>query len=195
MKKPIGLVLAGGAGRRLGRSKADLRLQGVSLASRAATKLVEFCSGVLVSVPPGADNPAPGFAALEDAAPAGRGPLAGLDAAFGATSDADLLVLACDYPHVGPKLLRAIVTQGGDEPLTLVSGRDGRDHPLVALWGRPLAGPVRRAVERGAYRVRDLVAEVRVCRIGSERLPEVDLERELVNVNRPQDLDALDGAD
>ena len=91
MMKPIGLVLAGGAGRRMGRAKGGLRgAGGPTLALRAAEALAPICRGVLISVRPGSDNPAPGYPAVEDPPPAGRGPLAGIQAALESTDGADL---------------------------------------------------------------------------------------------------------
>ena len=82
MAQTIGLVLAGGAGRRMGRSKGDLDLDGANLAERAARTLWPLCSSVVISIAPGARNPTPRFAAVEDEGPAFRGPLAGILPAF-----------------------------------------------------------------------------------------------------------------
>lgn len=194
MDTPIGLVLAGGSGRRLGRTKGDLRIDGRPLALRAAEALMPVCGGVLVSVGRGAENPAPGYPAIEDAAPAGRGPLAGIDAAFAVTGEADLLVLACDYPRVTPALLRRLLQRadaGAD--LVLVRDPDGFDHPLVALWRRGMQEGVRDALRCETFRVGRLVEVSAVQRLGPDVFPECDLRRELTNVNRPADLDRFGG--
>jgi molybdopterin-guanine dinucleotide biosynthesis protein A len=189
----IGLVLAGGIGRRLGRTKGDLRVGGRPLALRAAETLASVCRGVLVSVGPGAENPAPGYPAVEDDPPAGRGPLAGIDAAFARTGEADLMVLACDYPRVMPALLRRLLERADrDAALVLVRDGKGRDHPLVALWRLEMQARVRDALRRGAFRVADLVGASAAQRLGPDVFPGIDLERELANVNRPGDLDRLD---
>ena len=158
--KPIGLVLAGGAGRRMGRAKGALSLDGRPLAVRAATALAEVCRGVLISIAPGSANPAPGFPAVEDPPPAGRGPLAGIHAGFESSADADLLVLACDYPRVGPELLRGLTERAGEgyDIVMLASRRPERDHPLVALWSRATRDRVRDALQREQLAVRALAA-------------------------------------
>jgi molybdopterin-guanine dinucleotide biosynthesis protein A len=192
MSAPIGVVLAGGGGRRLGRPKGGLRVEGRPLAQRAADALAPVCRGVLISVGAGAANPAPGYPAIEDPAPAGRGPLAGVDAAFGATEGADLLVLACDYPRVDTALLRHLLERAERRAeLVLIRDAAGRDHPLVALWRRPMEGRVRRALSSRAFRVSDLVRASPVQRLGAEAFPGVDLGRALTNVNRPGDLEGL----
>ncbi len=189
MVAPIGLVLAGGAGKRMGRAKGDLLVGGRPLALRAAQLLAPLCEGVLISVGPGRANPAPGYPVVEDAGPAGRGPLAGIDAAFAATSAADLLVLACDYPQMGSELLRALLAQAvpGDE-LVLPRDSAGRDHPLVALWRRVTHARVSAALRRAAFRVDAIVAGSKVRRLDPAAFPGIDLDALLVNVNRPEQL-------
>jgi len=192
MTLPIGLVLAGGAGRRMGRSKGDLALDGCSLAVRAARTLETICGGVLISVRPGGDNPAPGFAAVPDSPPPGRGPLAGIDAAFRATDGGDLLVLACDYPRIDTEMMRRLLDRRSTRAdLIHVAGADGRGHPLVGLWSRGVAAEVGRALEERRFKVRDLVDRVNALRIGPADFPEHDLERCLVNVNAPEDLESF----
>jgi molybdopterin-guanine dinucleotide biosynthesis protein A len=190
--QPIGLVLAGGRGRRMGRSKGDLRFGDRSLAERAAATLQPFCRSVLISVAVNADNPVPDRIAIEDEAPAGRGPLAGIDRAFGATDTADLLVLACDYPGVsGALLLRLLDAAESEDEIVMPTDAEGRDHPLVALWSRRIADPVGRALRAERFAVRDLVEAARVRRLGRDDLAGFDLETLLVNVNTPEDLDRL----
>ena len=65
MSQRVGLVLAGGRSRRLGRAKGELLYRGQSLAERAANALWPLCSSVLISIGRGASNPAPGFATVE----------------------------------------------------------------------------------------------------------------------------------
>jgi molybdopterin-guanine dinucleotide biosynthesis protein A len=193
MVRPVGLVLAGGLGRRLGGPKGERRIAGVSLALRAARALAPVCEGVLISVRPGSPNPAPGYPALADEPPAGRGPLAGLATAFGATGNADLLVLACDYPHVetalAERLLSAALRKGvAPHDVALLCDPAGRDHPLVAIWRRSAACAVSGALAASALRVGDVVARLSVLRLGGEALGGIDLSAALLNVNRPEDL-------
>ena len=191
----MGVVLAGGAGRRLGRTKGDLVLErgdGTSLAERAASALWPLCTSVVISVAPGAKNPAPRHPAIEDTV-VGNGPLAGIDAAFRETGNADLLVLACDYPRVETTLLRKLVlfADEGSEDLVMLTDPAGRDHPLVAAWKRSTASVVREAVEAGRFRVHGLLPDLDVRRLGPVMLPGMDLGRTLLNVNWPEDLKKL----
>jgi molybdopterin-guanine dinucleotide biosynthesis protein A len=189
----VGVVLAGGKGTRLGRTKGDLVVDGTALAQRAASVLWAHCGSVLISVAQGAPNPAPDWPLVEDCPPPGRGPLAGIAAAFAASGEADLIVLACDYPYVGGDLVRALANVSLDDvDLVVPNDNAGRDHPLVSLWSRRMQAPVNEALEEGRFRVQGLFADCRVCRLGPKQLPVANLDRALRNVNWPTDLSGFD---
>ena len=177
----------------MGRTKHDLNLGGRNLAQRAASTLWPFCSATLISIASGAENPVPDCSAVEDQPPPGRGPLAGIDAAFRASGQADLLVLACDYPHINHEVIRRMVTFAAEDEddIILLTDDRGRDHPLVATWKRRTAPLVGDALERGIYRVRSLLPDLVVRRLGPGEFPGVDLTRALVNLNWPADLEGL----
>jgi molybdopterin-guanine dinucleotide biosynthesis protein A len=182
----LGVVLAGGAGRRMKRSKGDLLVDGRPLAERAARALGPVCASVLISVAPGAVNPAPNWPAVEDALPAGRGPLAGLQAAFLAAASADLVVLACDYPGVTTEFLRALLARvPEDADLGFPTDPRGRDHPLVGLWRRASLDEIEASLAGKVYKVRAVLAGLRAHRVHPPELPGFDLEAVLQNMNEP----------
>lgn len=189
MAQIIGLVLAGGEGKRMGQPKGSLVLGGSSLATRAAQALRPLCGSVLISIARGTPNPAPGYDTIEDEPPAGRGPLAGIAAAFGVTGKSDLLVLACDYPRIGSHLLDAIVTAAApDDDLVMLTDPVGRDHPLVAYWKRTTEPVVRDALANKEHKVQRLMADLVVRRLGPRDLVAFDLDWSLRNANAPGDL-------
>jgi molybdopterin-guanine dinucleotide biosynthesis protein A len=176
----------------MGRSKGDLVWDGGALAERATQALWPFCGSVLISIRPGSPNPVPACGAIEDGKPAGRGPLAGIDAAFAATGGADLLVLACDYPLVDSSLIRQLASLDDEgEDLVLPTDGRGRDHPLVALWRRSCQPIVHQALEEERFEVRGLFPDLEIRRLRPADLPGFDLSRTLTNVNWPADLERL----
>lgn len=192
MRQRVGVVLAGGSGERLGVDKASLEVDGRTLADRAAHLLWPFCGSVMISVRPGGDNPAPDFPTVEDSPPAGRGPLAGILAAYQATQRSDLVVLACDYPLIDPPLIRMLLSRASEEyDLVFPTDAAGRDHPLVGLWCRSAEGALAETVERGLFKVRSFLVHVRAKRLGPAEFPSIDLSRGLLNLNWPADLETL----
>ena len=188
MPPRIGLVLAGGLGARFGKPKGEVSFHGRTLAQCAAEVLWPLCTGVLVSIRAGARNPAPDLIAVEDPPPAGRGPLAGILAGMEATGDADLLVLACDYPLIDTALLTRLTETGAEGDVVMLTDNNGRDHPLVAVWRRSAEGILRTAMADKRYKVRGLLGDLNVVRIGPREIPDRDLTRALTNVNMEDQL-------
>ena len=138
----LGVVLAGGASRRMGRDKAALPWTGSTLARRAAAVLAESCGEVVIAGPSGL---APtGTETVADLYP-GCGPLAGLHAGLERAGGRAIFALACDLPFVEVELVRHLVAtaaewpDGGDPGETadcpgawVAEGPDGRQ-PLCGL--------------------------------------------------------------
>jgi molybdopterin-guanine dinucleotide biosynthesis protein A len=125
-----GLLLTGGASRRLGRDKATLRVGGETLAERAARVLSLACSPVL-EVGPGVS----GLPAVRED-PAGAGPLTALAAGGAALADRDVggpvVVLGVDQVRVEVPLLRLLVRWPGRSTVLPVAG--GRLQTVCARW-------------------------------------------------------------
>ena len=122
-----------------GRAKATLPLAGSTVLDcvlRSAEALQLPC--LLV----GENNPEDGVLAAALAAtgvPQTRdrrrdsGPLAGLDAAFGATDAQRVLLLACDLPFLTSDFLKWLLEQGKNDSVVPVDD-SGRLHPLCAVF-------------------------------------------------------------
>lgn len=149
-----GLLLTGGASRRLGHDKATLRLDGETLAARAAAALTARCAPVL--------EVGPGRTALptirED--PPGSGPLSALAAGIaelGAAGPLDaVLLVGCDLPHVGPALDALVAAP----PAALVVPVDanGRHQYVCARYGSELLEQAAGLVAAGERSLRALAA-------------------------------------
>jgi len=122
-----GVLLTGGASRRLGTDKAVLRLGGETLAARAARVLQAVCADAL-EVGPGHTTLA---RVLEE--PAGAGPLAALVAGASASHARCLLLLAVDLPNVEAPLLRLLRDWPGDA--TVIPVASGRVQSVCARYG------------------------------------------------------------
>jgi molybdopterin-guanine dinucleotide biosynthesis protein A len=110
-ERVAGVLLSGGASRRLGEPKAELLRDGERLADRAARVLTAVCDPVV--------EVGPGYSSLrvvrED--PPGDGPLAGFAAASAALTamghHGPVIVLAVDLPFVEIPLLAWLAAQSG----------------------------------------------------------------------------------
>jgi molybdopterin-guanine dinucleotide biosynthesis protein A len=191
-----GVVLAGGASRRLGRDKALLVAGGQTLAARAAAKLAAVCPEVAAA--DAARNLLPGIPSLPDGP--GHGPAAGILGAARARPGHRLLVLACDLPEVPIALLTELVKAAGEKtsgreearPPDLVVPRwAGRLEPLCALYGPAALEALASRVAAGHFALHELADEPElVVRFIEE--PELasfgDPAELFLNLNSPADL-------
>lgn len=148
-----GLVLAGGASRRMGWDKATMVLDGERLVDRAVRRLGECCTEVLVA---SGDGRRLEVAVPQVADPVpDAGPLAGLAAGLAAATTAAVAVIAVDAPYADTAVLRRCADRLGTAPVCLPSV-DGILQPLHAVWSTDAAAEVRSALDRGVRSPRDL---------------------------------------
>ncbi len=193
MIQPAGLILAGGAGRRMGKvDKAFVTLAGQPLIVHVAERLLPQVGACAISAN---GDPArfaeTGLPVLPDAEPGGLGPLAGILAGldWAAGQGAETVVSApVDTPFIPgdlvPRLLLA--AEGMRAPFALACAPDGAEmrlHPACGLWPVAVRDDLRAALRQGVRRLGAWAEEA-----GARRCFFADGERAFFNINRPEDL-------
>jgi molybdenum cofactor guanylyltransferase len=127
--RPLGVVLAGGAGARLGGSKATVELAGRPLISYPLAAFAAAGLEAVVVAKPATELPAVDVpVVLEPADPIH--PLLGLITALDHADGRPIVTSPCDTPFVTPALLNDLATAR-----TTAAVHDGkRLHPLLALY-------------------------------------------------------------
>jgi molybdenum cofactor guanylyltransferase len=189
-----GLLLTGGASRRMGTDKALIEVDGQRLVDRAAAVLRAVADPV-VEVGPGWS----GLPAVREDPP-GSGPLAALStgaaAVRAAGHDGSLLVLAVDMPRVGVDLLRLLAGRAGTA--TAVPRAGGHPQPMCARYGPDVLAAVDERLAAGGRSLRDLLeslaAEGIVDWVEAEEWEPVAGPEAFADVDTPDDLrDLLNG--
>ncbi|WP_405751090.1 molybdenum cofactor guanylyltransferase [Streptomyces sp. NBC_00012] len=174
------IVLAGGAAKRLGGAdKPGIRVGGRSLLDR----VLAACADASTTVVVGGRRPTVRPVVWTREVPSGGGPLAALDAGVRRTTAERVLVLSADLPFLGPGTVGALLADagGGQRDGALCIDREGRDQPLVAVYG---AEPLRRelaliATEHGGLSglpLRLLTHELDLVRVESGPLASFDCD-------------------
>ena len=178
-----GVVLAGGASRRMGRDKAMLEYRGRSQVAIAFDLVSRHCQRTFVSVrPEQTDDPA--RAALPQIVDevTDLGPIAGIAAAQAAHPGAAWLVVACDLPFLGDAALaRLAAARGVDAIVAYRSSHDGLPEPLCAIYEPSTGAAILDAIARGRRCPRKFIIES-----GVPLLEQAD-PAALDNVNTPQE--------
>ena len=189
-----GLVLAGGASRRMGQDKAHLAYHGRPQLEWARELLARHCEQVFVSVRPDQlDDPLRRGAPVIVDDPPGIGPIGGMTAAQAASPHQAWLVLACDLPFVDDRCIEELLRhRDGRLVVAFRSTHDGLPEPLCAIYEPAARAALRDYVERGKQCPRKFLIELGVPLLEQPR-PEL-----LDNVNTPDELqrarDVLTGA-
>jgi molybdopterin-guanine dinucleotide biosynthesis protein A len=177
----VGVVLAGGRGRRLGGAKAMVELCGWPLITYPLAALSAVLDEVAIIAKPDTRLPSlPGVTVwIEPHEP--HHPLVGIVQALGLAEGRPVLVCAGDLPFVSPELVAELaVADPGDAP-AVIAAHDGSQQPLLGCYQPAAALPLADAARR-----RDPVRAA-VASIGPGLL-EVDDPELLFNVNAPEDL-------
>lgn len=168
----LGVILGGGQSSRFGSDKAMAQHQGKSLMEHAIDGLRDHADSILVV---GRDWP--GLERVDDLPAPGLGPLGGLLGAltFARANGFDLvLTCGCDTAGLTPETVSAL----SPAPSVLDA------LPIVGLWPADLADVLSDWMAKPAHRsVYRFVDHVGARRVMVERLP--------ANINRPEDLAAL----
>jgi len=184
-----GFVLAGGASRRMGRSKADLRLEGATMVERQIRLLRSVARRVVVvGGSPGSLNDF-NVLRIPDAL-GGRGPLAGLYTALLESRTEFNLILGCDLPFVNRCLLGFVAVRafaaGCD--VTVPRSQDGRMQPLCAVYHRRILYAVRTSLESGENKFRSFFPRVCWKAIAWPELADAGFRPSMFsNMNTPED--------
>jgi molybdopterin-guanine dinucleotide biosynthesis protein A len=149
------VVLAGGAGRRLGGAKPARMLAGRPLAAYPAAALAELCSRVAMVAKRGEELPALERVERWDEPAEPRHPLTGIVYALEHAGE-PVLVCAADMPFVTPEALRTLVAAGGSAPAVVAVAR-GVLQPVLGRYA-PAALAGLRAAEPGAPLTRTVEA-------------------------------------
>lgn len=178
----MGVVLAGGLGRRIGGSKATVELNRRPLISYPLEAVWRALGNVAIVAKIDTELPSlPGAVIwIEPQEP--RRPLTGIVHAISLAEGRPVMVCACDMPLVTPELIGRIArADPGGAPAVVASGR-GEIQPLLGCYQPSALAPLSAAVRAPGIPLRDAVAALGPAQY------EVDDPDCLFNVNSPDEL-------
>jgi molybdenum cofactor guanylyltransferase len=179
---PIGAILAGGAGRRMGGDKAIVELHGKPLICYPLEAAREALGDAVIVAKPGTRLPdLPGVSVwLEPAAP--RHPLVGVTEALALADGRPVVVCAADLPLVTARLLRRIAAADPGGAPAVVAAAAGAVQPLLGCYQPRALELLAPAARAASAPLREAVAAIDPVTL------EVEDPEELFNVNSPDDL-------
>jgi molybdopterin-guanine dinucleotide biosynthesis protein A len=176
-----GFVLVGGASRRMGRDKALLSLDGITMVEAVAAK-VRAAAGNVTLIGPVEKYANLGFPVVPDAVE-NCGPIGGLYTALQMTSSDWNVLVACDMPHLTVSFLNQLFAAAENDGA--VPETAGKIHPSCAVYHRSLLAVAKSAINRKLFKMQDFIATLQM------RKWSVPDPEPLANVNTPVEYHAL----
>ncbi len=181
-RRPIGVVLAGGSGRRIGGSKAIVKLRSRPLIGYPLAALRAVLDEVMIVAKADTELPSlPGVTVwIEPAVP--RHPIVGITHALALAARRPVLIAAADMPFLTPAVVERLAFADPGRAPAVIATHGGRLHPLLGCYQPQAAAPLAAALAGGDVALRDAVLALR------PRLLEIEDADALFNVNAPEDL-------
>lgn len=184
-----GLVLGGGAGRRMGTPKPLLQLGDRTLIEHVVGALQPLVAGIIIVTNDAESLGFLGLPTVGDAEP-GRGPLMGLYSGLLACPTPYALAAACDAPFLSPPLLAALVEGRRPDAVRLPETEHGVQ-PLPGVYPSALAPTIASLLAAGRNAMRDLTASATVDLLPVEVVRTLDPEgRSFADLDTPEELAA-----
>lgn len=173
-------ILAGGQSKRMGRNKALLEVDGLTVIERVVLSIPaqRECIRLVTNTPGDYD-----FLALATIADIYRdiGPLAGVHAALLDSSAPASFILACDLPFISTAVIERILSHCTNQDIVAARTAHGTE-PLCAAYSRVCLPVIEAQIQNREYSLRRLLTNVETEFV---ELPE---DRALFNLNTPEDL-------
>jgi molybdopterin-guanine dinucleotide biosynthesis protein A len=185
-----GIILAGGASSRLGRDKAFIKAEGMTLIERVVQRLQSVVEEIVLVTD---DTPRFSFLGLPmvNDTFAGVGTLGGLHAGL-ATLQAEYgVAVGCDMPFLNPDLLRYLISlRSGYDAVMPMLGR--YYEPLHAVYGKRCLVAIEETIEAGQRRIMHACSSAHVRYVEDTQMVPYDPGLlSFFNVNEPQDLERM----
>ncbi len=181
-----GVVLAGGKSSRMGRDKALIEIDGISLLQRSIDLLRPHTREILVIADP--DRYAPEHAVVVPDEHPGAGPLGGIITAMHKARYVRLLVLACDMPNLTDRLLMKLKNALLGEVDAVIPRHGAMVEPLAGAYHLHCIEAFQRSLVNGRLKMTDALSMVRTSPMdlvpGENGWP-INLFK---NLNEPADL-------
>jgi len=181
-RPPIGVVLAGGPGRRMGGSKAMVRLAGRPLIVYPLEALTMALDDVAVIAKADTLLPSLPGVTIWIEPPTPRHPLVGIAHALALADHRPVLVCAADLPFVTPELIDRVAHADPAGAPAVVASLEGEMRPLLGCYQQAASRPLAPDAANVDTPLREAVAAI------GPRLFEVEDAEELFEVNAPDDL-------
>ncbi len=179
------VILAGGQSRRMGKNKAELKMDERSFLDILVNEL-ECFDELMVSVDMIVRHPEIKYPMVEDLYH-DCGPISGVYSALRKSVSDALLVVPCDVPLFSRTLaMDMIACLDAETDAVIAVTEDGREHPLCGVYRKNCLNKLGECLKSGLYRMRDVLLKLHVKTYMTE-----GKSWRIQNVNTPEEYERL----
>lgn len=184
----IGVILAGGRSRRMGKDKAFLEMGGVSFVERIVKTLSpKFLTIAIVSKELQKFQSLRGVYLVQDLFQE-QHTLGGITSALSHFRGKDCFIFACDLPFLNPDLIQLMIQRRNGYDVLIPRSRHGLESLHAIYTGKCLAA-MKSAVHQGEWGLERFIRKMRFGIVEPETLHRFDPEElSFLNVNTPAEL-------
>jgi molybdopterin-guanine dinucleotide biosynthesis protein A len=177
-----GIILAGGRSRRMGRDKATLEMEGVTLFDRALRMMRVLFTEVLIAGDR-QDLVRPGVPCYPDLFPGSA--LGGLYTGLVESNHDMVFACSCDMPFPNVNIAQLVVSQDRAYDVVVPRTTEGLE-PLFARYHKRCLPVMKDMLDRKEFCIYDFYPRVRTRYLGVAELPAV-WQNSFLNVNTPEE--------
>ena len=182
-----GVILSGGANRRMGVNKAFLRVEGERMIDRIVQLFRKVFQEVIIVTASPLEYLDQQATIVTDILPE-KGVFGGIYTGLFFASDEQVFVAACDMPFLNRAFLEYMIGVAARYDIVVPAPPDGIQ-PLHAIYSRRCLPVIRSLLDQNRLQIRELYPSQKVLQIPPEVLHSFDPEgRMFLNINTPDDL-------
>lgn len=187
-----GVILAGGASRRMGRNKALLEIDGIPIIERTYRTLARLFHEVIIVTNSPQEYDFLPCRKVPDVFP-DCGSIAGLHSALTHSSTAHTFVAACDMPFLDPEIIRRLcdihMEEGYD---AVIPFSEGGQEPLHAVYSSVCRDLFEQAIVQGERKILDIITRMNTRQVSFDEVMGFGGQAEsFLNVNTPEEFEGV----
>jgi molybdopterin-guanine dinucleotide biosynthesis protein A len=186
-----GIILSGGKSLRMGKNKAFIEIDGISMIDRTINLFKKIFNEILVIT-----NNKEQFLHINNAKIYNdlipfKGALGGLYTGLFYSSYEYSFCVACDMPFLNESLIKYLISKLNGEDIIVPKTKEGLE-PLHALYSKRCLSPIKEMIDSGKSRIIDIYPLLNVKVIEENEFIALDPGRKsFLNINTPEELDRI----
>ena len=184
--KITGIILSGGKSKRMGSDKGFIEIEGKPMIQHVIEHVWPLCDQLLISTNREEYNRF-GFPVIPDVID-DAGPAGGIISCLPEAQNEKCIIISCDLPYASTTLLKKLISVSDNHDITIpISGSFLQ--PLCGIYKKHIFKGFTDLVEAGQYSMQKLIHQFSLNIVNQGDLKDIDLHKELKNINNKSDLD------